>query len=217
MRATTLTAFAGTLNRMLDRIAILMDSLRQVSSDVAHDLRTPLSRLYQRLEGARLHARSLADFEGPGRQIDKDSKSIESWGHLGPEPGNFNDPHDIAIGGSENHVFVADRQNRRAQVFDQDGNFNAAWSQFGEVNSVFVSKDDRIYAGTSFADSDVTKGEVRGILIGNAKTGPSRRSFPTRSTSTASCAGPPRRASPPMPTATFMRPTSAATICENMS
>lgn len=41
---------AASLNRMLDRIAALMDGLRQVSTDVAHDLRTPLSRLRQRLE-----------------------------------------------------------------------------------------------------------------------------------------------------------------------
>jgi signal transduction histidine kinase len=65
MRGTgdDLDRLAGTLNRMLDRIAILMDSLRQVSTDVAHDLRTPLSRLYQRLEDARTHARSMADYE----------------------------------------------------------------------------------------------------------------------------------------------------------
>lgn len=58
-----LDRLAGTLNRMLDRIGTLMDSLRQVSTDVAHDLRTPLSRLYQRLEDARLHARSVPEFE----------------------------------------------------------------------------------------------------------------------------------------------------------
>src|SRR5690606_12474161 len=37
---------AGTsVNLMLDRIAILMENLRQVSSDIAHDLRRPLIRL----------------------------------------------------------------------------------------------------------------------------------------------------------------------------
>ena len=41
---------AGTLNRMLDRIEGLLENLRQVSSDIAHDLRTPLSRLRTRLE-----------------------------------------------------------------------------------------------------------------------------------------------------------------------
>ena len=52
-----LDRLAGTLNHMLDRIGALMDSLRQVSSDVAHDLRTPLTRLYQQLEDARTRAR----------------------------------------------------------------------------------------------------------------------------------------------------------------
>jgi signal transduction histidine kinase len=65
MRGTgdDLDRLAGTLNRMLDRIGVLMESLRQVSSDVAHDLRTPLSRLYQRLEEVRAHARSVTEYE----------------------------------------------------------------------------------------------------------------------------------------------------------
>nr|WP_294814860.1 ATP-binding protein [uncultured Sphingomonas sp.] len=44
---------AHTLNQMLDRIGALLDNLRQVSSDVAHDLRTPLTRLHNRLAEAR--------------------------------------------------------------------------------------------------------------------------------------------------------------------
>lgn len=43
---------AVTLNHMLDRNAALVDNLRQVSSDVAHDLRTPLTRLHNRLHEA---------------------------------------------------------------------------------------------------------------------------------------------------------------------
>lgn len=58
-----LDRLAGTLNRMLDRIGILMRSLQQVSSDIAHDLRTPLTRLYQRLEDARTHTRSGEEYE----------------------------------------------------------------------------------------------------------------------------------------------------------
>ncbi|MES2289769.1 MAG: HAMP domain-containing sensor histidine kinase [Pseudomonadota bacterium] len=42
---------ARTLNHMLDRIAELLASLKHVSDDVAHDLRTPLMRLRHRLTG----------------------------------------------------------------------------------------------------------------------------------------------------------------------
>ena len=50
------------LNAMLDRIQQLLDGLRQVSSDIAHDLRTPLGRLRQRLEDASEHATTTAEY-----------------------------------------------------------------------------------------------------------------------------------------------------------
>jgi signal transduction histidine kinase len=43
---------SGTLIEMLDRIQVLMESLGQVSNDIAHALRTPLGRLQQKLETA---------------------------------------------------------------------------------------------------------------------------------------------------------------------
>jgi len=43
---------AANLNRMLDQIERLMTAMREVTDDVAHDLRTPLSRLRARLERA---------------------------------------------------------------------------------------------------------------------------------------------------------------------
>ncbi|MFZ4532467.1 MAG: sensor histidine kinase [Alsobacter sp.] len=45
-----LDRLASNLNLMLDRIQQLMEGVRQVSNDIAHDLRTPLARLRQRLE-----------------------------------------------------------------------------------------------------------------------------------------------------------------------
>jgi signal transduction histidine kinase len=68
-----LTRLALTLNRMLDRIGVLMDSLRQVTSDVAHDLRTPLNRLRQRLEQSARQAQDPAhrsEIEGALRDVD---------------------------------------------------------------------------------------------------------------------------------------------------
>jgi signal transduction histidine kinase len=52
----------ANLNAMLDRIQQLMENVRQVSNDIAHDLRTPLGRLRQRLEEAREGARDTNDY-----------------------------------------------------------------------------------------------------------------------------------------------------------
>lgn len=53
---------SATLNAMLDRIGGLMENLRQVSTDIAHDLRTPLSRLRQGLEEAQRRELTTADY-----------------------------------------------------------------------------------------------------------------------------------------------------------
>jgi signal transduction histidine kinase len=45
---------ADNLNAMLDQIESLMESVRRVSDNIAHDLRTPLARLRNRLEELRL-------------------------------------------------------------------------------------------------------------------------------------------------------------------
>jgi DNA-binding beta-propeller fold protein YncE len=110
---------------------------------------------------------------GTGRVVkfSKDGRFIKSWGRKGSEPGEFDEPHDIFVGGSREWVYVADRRNNRIQVFDQDGNFIVAWKQFGQPSSVFVGKDDTIYVGASFPDPSAKKGEMRGIMIGNAING----------------------------------------------
>jgi signal transduction histidine kinase len=55
-------SLAANLNAMLDRIQSLMENLQQVSSDVAHDLRTPLARLRQNLDAARTTATTVEDY-----------------------------------------------------------------------------------------------------------------------------------------------------------
>ena len=51
-RNDELAGLSRNINHMLDRIEALMTGLRQVSDDIAHDLRTPLGRLRQKLERA---------------------------------------------------------------------------------------------------------------------------------------------------------------------
>lgn len=54
---------ALTINDMLERLARLMDGVRQVSNAIAHDLRTPVTRARARLEDAALHAHSQEEMQ----------------------------------------------------------------------------------------------------------------------------------------------------------
>jgi hypothetical protein len=55
-------------------------------------------------------------------KVDKNGNWIKSWGEPGDKPGQFSTPHSIAVD-AQGNVYVADRGNRRIQVFDGDGNF----------------------------------------------------------------------------------------------
>jgi DNA-binding beta-propeller fold protein YncE len=55
-------------------------------------------------------------------KVDKEGNWLKSWGEPGDQPGQFNVPHSIAVDASGN-VYVADRGNRRIQVFDGNGKF----------------------------------------------------------------------------------------------
>ena len=55
-------------------------------------------------------------------KADHDGNWIKSWGNRGANPGEFNTPHNIAADAKGN-VYVADRGNRRIQVFDSEGKF----------------------------------------------------------------------------------------------
>jgi signal transduction histidine kinase len=67
---------AVSLNTMFDRIQGLMDGLRQVSTDIAHDLRTPLTRLRQRIEMTLRKADDVASLRTAFQATLKDVDSI---------------------------------------------------------------------------------------------------------------------------------------------
>ncbi len=53
-------------------------------------------------------------------KVDKNGKWLKSFGEPGDLPGQFNTPHSIAAD-TQGNIYVADRGNRRIQVFDGDG------------------------------------------------------------------------------------------------
>jgi hypothetical protein len=54
-------------------------------------------------------------------KYDKNGQWVKSWGELGSAPGQFHTVHSIA-NDAQGLLYVADRFNRRIQVFDGDGN-----------------------------------------------------------------------------------------------
>ncbi len=57
-------------------------------------------------------------------KFDPNGKLLQSWGRAGTGPGQFNLPHNICID-PDGWVYVADRENSRVQVFDQEGRYEA--------------------------------------------------------------------------------------------
>ncbi len=69
-----LDRLATAVNEMLDRIAVLMENLGQVTNDIAHDLRTPVTHLRQRLENGRADStdpKSEAAFDAAIQKTDE--------------------------------------------------------------------------------------------------------------------------------------------------
>jgi signal transduction histidine kinase len=64
-----LTALARTFNRLFDRIEKLLQANKQVSADIAHDLRKPLAGVLRRLEAARDDLSSGAGRDAIGAAI----------------------------------------------------------------------------------------------------------------------------------------------------
>lgn len=117
----------------------------------------------------------VADGHGPGSnarivKFSPDGKFIKAWGKEGSAPGEFNNPHSLAMD-SKGRLYVADRGNNRIQIFDQDGNFLDEWRQFGRPSGVFIDKHDVLYVADSESNSSRNPGFRRGIRIGSVKDG----------------------------------------------
>jgi len=89
-----------------------------------------------------------------------DGRFIKQWGRKGSAPGELDGAHGLAFD-SAGRLFVADRSNARVQIFDQEGNFVDAWTQFGSPSGIFITPDDVLYV----ADM------VEGIRFGSARDG----------------------------------------------
>jgi streptogramin lyase/mono/diheme cytochrome c family protein len=107
-------------------------------------------------------------------KLDPDGKLLMQWGSHGSGPGEFQTPHCLAMD-SAGRLFVGDRSNNRIQIFDQNGKFIAAWSQFSRPSGCYIDKNDVLYVSDSESRDRpgyaYHPGWKRGVRIGSAKTG----------------------------------------------
>ncbi|HWY61503.1 MAG TPA: peptidyl-alpha-hydroxyglycine alpha-amidating lyase family protein [Rhizomicrobium sp.] len=107
--------------------------------------------------------------------LTKDGKFIEQWGMPGMGPGQFDNPHSIALD-SAGRVFVGDRSNNRIQIFSPHGQFITEWRQFGRPSGVRI-QNDILYVADSESRNNApgqygfNPGYHRGIRIGSVKDG----------------------------------------------
>jgi hypothetical protein len=121
------------------------------------------------------HGAQFLDEPGPGAigRITKwapDGTFIKSWGSWGYEDGQFRAPHSLDFD-SQGRLFVADRGNRRVQIFDQEGTHLDTWYQFSRISGLFIAPNDVLYAIDSESDDNYNPGWRKGLRVGSARTG----------------------------------------------
>jgi sugar lactone lactonase YvrE len=104
-------------------------------------------------------------------KFDKTGKFLKSWGGKGKEPGKFEVAHGIAID-AKGLLWVADRENQRVQIFDQEGTFVREIKLAGVPCGLDIGKD-AIYLVNGFA-GQVVKLDLQGnvlAVVGKAGNG----------------------------------------------
>ena len=85
-------------------------------------------------------------------------------------PAQFRGPHSLAMD-SQGRLFVADRGNRRIQIFDQEGKHLDTWYQFSRISGLYIDRNDTLYAIDSESDDNYNPGWRKGLRVGSARTG----------------------------------------------
>ena len=96
-------------------------------------------------------------------RFDRSGKLIHSWGGKGKDPGKFDVAHGLAID-ARGQLWVADRENQRIQVFDQDGKFIRELKYAGLPCGLDIGNES-IYMVNGFA-GQVVKMDLNGTVLG---------------------------------------------------
>jgi hypothetical protein len=117
----------------------------------------------------------VADGYGNSRvaKYDRNGKWIKNWGSTGTGQGQFRVVHGIQIDAA-NNVYVADRDNRRIQVFDTEGTFKTQFRNVGAPWAICITPPPRqfLYVSNSNPpnnldyDGEILKMTLDGRIVG---------------------------------------------------
>ena len=97
-------------------------------------------------------------------KFDREGELLRSWGEQGTGPSQFDTPHSVVID-TEGMVYVADRQNRRIQIFDRDGNYVKEWAYKGLPCGLYIHSDGTMYMVSGFA-GEILELDENGRAVG---------------------------------------------------
>jgi len=122
-----------------------------------------------------LVAEGHTNAEGTSQRIvrfNRDGKYLGQFGKHGSGPGEFIQPHALALD-SQGRLFVGDRSNNRIQIMTTDGKFITEWKQFSRPSGIAIDKNDMFYVADSESGSVEPKQAAwkRGIRVGSVKDG----------------------------------------------
>ena len=106
-------------------------------------------------------------------KFDKDGRFVKSWGKKGTAPGEFANVRSIAVD-AQGNVYAADGENKRVQVFDNDGGFKTAFTNVGNAQALCMTKgtDPVLYVSNSNPPNDIDRdGEIYKMRLDGTVTG----------------------------------------------
>jgi len=177
-----LDRLAGNLNAMLAQIEALMTGLKEVSDNIAHDLKTPLTRLRNRAEEALAKAGGEADYRAAlERTIDESDGLIRTFNALlmiaraesGQARGNMDDfdACEVANGIHELYEPLAEDDGMTLKVRTAPAPIHANRELISQALANLV--ENAIKYGKPVADGPVVSLEARQILIEALREGDS--------------------------------------------
>jgi DNA-binding beta-propeller fold protein YncE len=115
-------------------------------------------------------AGELYVLQGHGRgeprvlKFDKAGKLTKSWGGQGTGQGQFDTSHSIVVD-AKGLVYVADRQNRRVQIFDADGKYIKEWKYAGLPCGLYIGPGQQMYMVSGYA-GQILRLDANGRAVG---------------------------------------------------